>query len=132
MEAAAERLAAIAFLLTGISHICAPKALIELFAGFGERGRAGSLMNAAVHLPIGAAIAAFHPVWSGPGIVLTLIGWSLVLKSTLYLAFPDWGAHQLAKFATHAMTGRFRIAGVLALAIAAYAAWLSLGAPTSL
>ena len=128
MEAAAERLAAIAFLLTGISHICAPRALIELFAGFGERGRAGSLMNAAVHLPVGAMLAAFHPVWSGPGIVLTLIGWSLVLKSALYLAFPDWGARQLARFATHEMTGRFRIAGVIALVIAAYAAWLSLGA----
>ena len=129
MEAAAERLAAIAFLLTGISHICAPRALIELFAGFGERGRAGRLMNAAVHGPIGAMLVAFHPVWSGPGIVLTLIGWSLVLKAALYVAFPDWGARQLARFATHEMTGRFRIAGVFALVVAAYAAWLSIGAP---
>ena len=129
MEAGTERLAAIAFLLTGISHICAPKALIELFAGFSERGRAGSLMNAAVHLPIGAMIAAFHPVWSGPAAVLTLIGWSLVLKAALYLAFPDWGVRQLRRFATADMVGRFRIAGVLAVVIAFYCAWLSVGAP---
>ena len=129
MEAAVERLAAIGFLLTGISHLVAPRALVELFAGFGERGRPGSLMNAAVHLPIGMMLAAFHPVWSGPGIGLTLIGWSLVLKGTLYIAFPDWGVTQLRRFATEQRVGQFRIAGVVAIAIGLYAAWLSLGAP---
>lgn len=129
MEAAVERFAAIGFLLTGISHLAAPRALVELFMGFAERGRPGSLMNAAVHLPIGIMVAAFHPVWSGPGIVLTLIGWSLVAKSTFYIAFPDWGVAQLRRFATLERVGHFRIAGVAAVLLGLYCAWLSVGAP---
>lgn len=129
MEAASERLAAIGFLLTGISHLLAPRAMVELFAGFAERGRPGSLMNAALHGASGVLIAAFHPVWTWPGVILTLIGWSLVVKAALYASFPDWGVRQLHRFAREDMIGRYRIGGVFALAVAAYAAWLSLGAP---
>ena len=61
--------AAIGFLLTECPGLLAPRALVELFAGFAEQGRPGGLMKRPVHLPIGMIVAAFHPVWSGPGCV---------------------------------------------------------------
>ncbi len=129
MEAAVERFAAIAFLLTSLSHIAAPRAWAEFFIRLAEQGRAGSLANGFVHIPIGIVVVAFHPVWSGPGIGLTLIGWALPLKSAIYFTFTDWGAAQLRRRVSLERAWEFRVAGIAAIPLGLYCLWLSMGAP---
>src|SRR5688572_10248699 len=74
MEAGVERLAALVLMLTCVSHIAAPRAWSRLFDAVRAQGEAAGLINAAIHLPLGLAIAAFHPVWTWPGAVVTLLG----------------------------------------------------------
>ena len=75
-----ERLTALAFLITGLSHIAAPRAWARFFIDMRGKGEAGGLINAYVHMPLGLLILAFHPVWSGPGLPVTLIGCGLTLN----------------------------------------------------
>ena len=74
MEVGIERLAALAFIVTGLSHIAAPRAWTRFFIIMRDQGEAAGLLNAYVHMPLGLLIVAFHPVWSGPGLLVTLVG----------------------------------------------------------
>ncbi|HYE28625.1 MAG TPA: hypothetical protein VEA61_10375 [Allosphingosinicella sp.] len=65
MELAVERLAALVLILTGLSHLAAPWAWRRLFEGFAAQGEAAGLLDAALHLPLGLVIAAFHPFGRG-------------------------------------------------------------------
>ncbi len=39
---------------------------------------------------------AFHNIWHGlPGLIVTLIGWGLAIKSTIYFLFPRFGVRML-------------------------------------
>ena len=73
MEPAIERLAALAFIVTGLSHLLAPRAWVRFFERVAAQGEAAGIYNGLLHLPLGLVIAAFHPVWQGPGLVVTLI-----------------------------------------------------------
>jgi uncharacterized protein YjeT (DUF2065 family) len=128
MEAAVERLAALVFILTGLSHLLAPGAWIRLFALFDAQGEAAGLLNGFLHLPLGLAIAAFHPVWEGPGLAVTLIGWALLAKSASQMCSPALAKRSLALVAGEGGVARLRIAGAAALAIGAGIAWVALGA----
>jgi uncharacterized protein YjeT (DUF2065 family) len=126
MEAAIERLAALAFFLNGLSHIAAPGAWARLFIAMRERGDMGGLMNAYLHFPIGILILAFHPVWSGPGLIVTLIGCALTLKGVLYLMWPRLALRSLAHVSEE-RAGRFRIAGLFSLLLGGLCAWVAWG-----
>lgn len=95
MEQAVEIFAVIHLGIIGLSHILAPKAWIDFFVQLRERGHAGVFVVAFMSLFIGSIIAAFYNVWSGHGLVLTLVGWTQVLKGTLYLLFPSLGMRSL-------------------------------------
>ena len=62
MEQAVERLVAIAFLLTGLSHLFAPHAWVALFDRLRALGEPAGLVNALIHGPTGFLVLAFHPV----------------------------------------------------------------------
>jgi uncharacterized protein YjeT (DUF2065 family) len=126
MEAAIERLAALVFILTGLSHLAAPRAWTRLFESIAAQGEAAGLLNGFIHLPLGLAIAAFHPVWEGPGLAVTLIGWALVAKSAAQLCSPALAARSLALAAGEGAEARLRIAGAAALAIGAGIGWIAL------
>jgi len=123
MIEAAQVFAILVFGLTGLSHLLAPRVWADFFARAAADGERGSLTNAAIHLPLGLVIAAFHPVWTWPGIVLTLMGWSLVAKSALYMCFPRFGAAALARGGSHPASA-YQAGGVFSLAVAAFVAWL--------
>ena len=40
-----------------------------------ERGRPGAFANALLHFFFGTRVIAFHPVYSGLPLVLTVLGW---------------------------------------------------------
>jgi uncharacterized protein YjeT (DUF2065 family) len=129
METAVERLAALVFLVTGLSHLLAPRAWARLFAAFEAQGEAAGILNGLLHLPLGLAIAAFHPVWQGPGLAVTLIGWALVAKSAAQMGWPGLARRSLAMAAGERGVARLRIAGAAGVAIGSGIAWLAWGQP---
>jgi len=65
---------------------------------------------------------AFHEVWSGVPLVLTLTGWGLVVKGLLYLAYPKRGVRMLSRVSLE-RAWEFRVAGVFSLALSVLLAW---------
>jgi hypothetical protein len=117
METAVEKLTALFFLVTGLSHIFAPRAWVRFFIMLREKQEVGSLLNALVHFPLGAFIVAFHNVWHGLPMIVTIIGWGLVLKSTLYFVFPRQGMRMLATVSMD-RSWQFVVAGLFSVALA--------------
>ena len=122
---AVERLVALSLAVTGLSHLAAPQAWASLFARLRTQGSAGGLINAYINFPLGALVLAFHPVWSGPGLLVTLLGLGWTTKSAAYFIRP-----QLAERGLAAVEGdrawRLQAAGAAMVALAAVVAWLSL------
>lgn len=127
MEPAIERLAALAFLVTGLSHLLAPRAWVSFFALVAAQGEAAGIWNGLLHLPLGLVIAAFHPVWEGPGVVVTLIGWALVAKAAGQMCWPGLARRSLAMAAGVRGVMRCRVAGAAGVAIGAGIGWIALG-----
>ncbi len=116
MELAITRLAIICFFVIGVSHVVQPRVWAQFFMELHERGRVGSFLNALLHFPMGVVIVSFHNVWRGLPLVLTLIGWGLVLKSFIYFVFPDVGVKMLARVSMERAWG-FVVAGLFSLGI---------------
>jgi hypothetical protein len=87
VETGVERLTALVLLLTCLSHVTAPAAWAAVFERIAN-SKAPGLATAAIHLPLGLMLVAFHNIWSGPALIFTLIGWALLLKGALHLLFP--------------------------------------------
>jgi hypothetical protein len=125
VEQGIERLAALVLLLTCLSHITAPWAWAALFERIGKSAAPG-LATAAIHLPLGLLLVAFHNIWSGPGVIFTLIGWALTLKGALHLLFPQVATRSLALAgAGERAERRYRLAGVIVAPLAAVLMWLA-------
>jgi hypothetical protein len=116
METSIEKLVALSFLVTGLSHILQPRVWTEFFIMLREKREVGSFLNGLLHFPMGALIVSFHNVWHGWPLLVTLIGWSLMIKSTLYLTFPKIGLRSLARVSIE-RSWEFAVAGVFGVAI---------------
>jgi uncharacterized protein YjeT (DUF2065 family) len=127
MEQGIERLAAMVLLLTALSHVTAPgawRALFDRIAG----SEAPGLATAAIHLPLGLLIVAFHNLWSWPALVFTVLGWALLVKGTLHLLFPQVAKRSLALPGEGSEAERrYRLAGVLMLPLALLLVWIAFG-----
>jgi uncharacterized protein YjeT (DUF2065 family) len=128
METAVERLTAIFFLVTGLSHIFQPRVWVQFFIMLREKGEAGSFLNAFIHFPLGAFIVAFHNVWHGvpATIVVTIIGWGLLIKGTLYFVFPRFGIRMLGTVSLES-SWQFVVAGMFSVALAVWIFWSTNG-----
>ena len=124
MEIGIERLASLSFIITGLSHIAAPRAWVRFFAILRDQGEAGGLINAFVHMPLGLLILAFHPVWSGPGLLVTLVGAALTLKGLLYFVWPGLALRSMGRV-TEERAWQFRVAGVFALLLGLAMGWVA-------
>jgi hypothetical protein len=109
----------------GLSHVLAHRGWAEFFILLRGKGHAGVFVVAFLSLGFGSIIAAFHPVWSGPPIVLTLLGWSQVLKRLLYFSFPAFGLRKLDHVSLE-RSRMFMIPGVGFLLVAALLLWILL------
>ena len=125
MEQGIERLAALVLLLTALSHVTAPgawRALFDRIAGSDAPG----LATAAIHLPLGLLIVAFHNLWSWPALVFTLIGWALLVKGALHVLFPQVAMRSLALPGSgEEAERRYRLAGVIMTPFACILLWLA-------
>ena len=126
MEASVEKLAAVCFVVIGLSHIAQPRAWAEFFIALRGRGRTGGFVNGFIHFPLGAVVVAFHNVWSGLTVVLTLVGWALVVKSLLYFTLPEFGLKHGVGMVSEERARGFVVVGVFAVAFGALCAFMAL------
>jgi len=116
MEVAIQKLAIISLFVIGLSHIFQPRVWAEFFIYLREKGKISSFINAFIHLPLGALIVAFHNVWQGIPIILTILGYGWTLKALIYFVFPSYGLKALARVSLDKSNG-FILAGVLMVGI---------------
>lgn len=116
MEEAILKLAAICFLLIGISHLFHPATWVRFFVLIREQGEVGSFINGFVHFPMGVLIVAFHNVWTGIPMILTLVGYGLLLKSFVCFVFPRLSLWSLNRVSL-ARAWEFRIAGLVSIGL---------------
>ncbi|MEM6751224.1 MAG: hypothetical protein AAGA57_05625 [Planctomycetota bacterium] len=117
METAVQVFAVVNLLVIGVSHIARPRAWIGFFESLKAKGEAGVFVVALISLAFGSILVAFHNVWSGIPIVLTLLGWSQVLKAALYFTWPAYGLKKL-RVACQARAWLVRVPGVAFVVIA--------------
>lgn len=101
-----------------VSHIVQPGAWVDFFVWLRGKGHAGVFANGFLALWFGALIVAFHPVWSGPAIVITLIGWAQVLKGAIAFVMPSLSMRGFERV-SHERRHEFVIAGFGLAAIGA-------------
>ena len=125
MEIAVTKLALVCFFVIGVSHIFQPRVWVRFFMHLHDLGEVGSFLNALVHFPLGVVIVSFHNVWHGMPLVLTLIGWSLVLKSFIYFVFPRLGLKSLGRISME-RAWEFVVAGIFSLGISGFLTFILL------
>ena len=117
MERAVEIYAIINLTVIGISHVVRPRVWVDFFVFLRERGEAGVFAIAFLNLIFGSIIVAFHNVWLGIPMALTVLGWANVVKALLYFAFPAFGLRKL-QFLSHDRANLVVVGGILFLVLA--------------
>jgi uncharacterized protein YjeT (DUF2065 family) len=123
MEQAVQLFAAISFLVIGLSHLLQPKSWVTFFQNLAARGTTGAFLEGFLLLNFGAIIVAFHNVWHGPATVLTVVGWSQVLKGAGRFVFPHIGLRVIQRI-NEERAWYFRVGGVFALLLSGFLWWL--------
>lgn len=116
MEVSIEKLTAICLLVTGLSHIIQPRVWARFFIMLREKEEVGSILTGLLHFPLGVLIVSFHNVWHGFPLVVTIMGWGLVIKSLIYLTYPKHGMRMLARVSVDT-AWEFVVAGVAAVIV---------------
>ena len=117
MEQAVQIFALVNFAVVGLSHVFQPSAWVQFFAVLRDRGEAGVFAVAFLSLIFGSIVVAFHNVWTGIPLVLTLYGWAQVLKALIYFIVPSWGLRKL-HIPSHDRPQLFVIPGIALLVLA--------------
>jgi hypothetical protein len=97
MELAIQKLAIVTFFVLGLSHIFQSRVWAQFFIDLRSKGESSSFITGFINLNLGALVVAFHNVWHGIPIILTIAGYGWVLKSLIYFVFPKRGLKTLAR-----------------------------------
>lgn len=116
METSVEKFVAINFFVLGLSHLLQPRVWVQFFIMLGEKREVGSFLNGFVHFPLGAFIVAFHNVWHGIPMIVTIMGWGLVTKSTLCFVYPKHGMRMLSMVSME-RSWHFVVAGAMSIVL---------------
>ncbi len=90
-------LASLLLAVAGLSQLYAPHLWQAYYAWLASRGVAGVRLNGLISLGLGGIIVSFHNIWSGPPLLLTLLGWLLLLESAMCLFAPRAGLASLSE-----------------------------------
>jgi len=118
MDRAVELFAVVNLVVVGLSHALQPRVWAVCFIQLRERGQSSVFAIALLHLVFGSLIVAFHNVWSGIPVLLTLYGWANVGKALVYATMPRMGLAALQHI-DEQRPGKFVIAGLAMLLLAA-------------
>jgi uncharacterized protein YjeT (DUF2065 family) len=91
---------------------------VELFIEWRARGDVGVFYTGLLHFVFGALVVAFHNVWSGIPLLVTLLGWGWTLKGLLYLTYPKLAMKSLNRVSVD-RAHEFVVAGAVLVGIAA-------------
>lgn len=108
---------AIQFAVFGLVHLLRPEPLVAFYQVLQRQQKGGVVVIALMSVVTGAFLVAFHNVWSGPPMVLTITGWLQLLKGTVYFLFPEFGLRQINRV-TPERVNWFRWPGVPLLVVA--------------
>lgn len=127
IETGIERLAALVLTITALSHIAAPRAWHVFFTRTRALGELAGFVNAAIHIPLGLLITAFHEVWTWPGVAVTVMGWALLAKGTVHLMVPALAERTLGLPGEGQAAERtYRLFGLAMMPVAAFLWWIAL------
>ncbi len=102
--------------LIGLSHMLQPRVWQDYFSALHERGEAGVFTRTVTwELWPALIIVTLHSVWSGPGAILTIYGWLLLLKCAVSLLLPQVGLRSMAMAQRGPAT--FVVGGVVSICI---------------
>jgi hypothetical protein len=83
--------------LMGLSHVVQPRMWQDYFEVLQRQGVAGVLTKTMIWEFWPALIVVTgHQVWQGPGVILTVFGWLLLVKSAISLLAPQIGLRSMA------------------------------------
>ena len=116
MELAIQKLAIVSFFVIGLSHIFQSRIWAQFFIDLRSKGEIGSFINGFINLNLGALVVAFHNVWHGIPIILTIMGYGWVLKSLILFVFPKRGLKTMSRV-TLERSWEFIVAGVVLVGI---------------
>jgi len=122
VERALEIFAVVQLTVIGLSHIVFHRAWAEFFIWLTAKGRVGAFANGFMSLALGSMVVAFHQVWSGLPMVLTIMGVLSLVKAAQCFLLPDLALRSMARVSLARSRG-FVVAGVIALAIAGVTAY---------
>jgi hypothetical protein len=125
VEKATEIFAAVSLLVIGLSHIAQPRAWVEFLVWLRGKGHVGVFVNGFLTPSFGSLIVAFHNVWTGLPVILTLLGWAQVLKGLVSFVAPQVALSGLARVSTE-RAWQFVAGGILALALSAVMGYIAL------
>jgi len=117
MERSVEVLAIVLFGVLGLSHIMQPKAWAEFFILLRSRGETGAFVDGFLNLPLAGVIIGFHNTWSGIPVVLTLVGWCLLIKSLIRFCAPKQALRVMARVSVE-RSWEFQVAGAALVVLA--------------
>lgn len=117
-EYAAQVFVVINFGIIGLSHLVQPRVWVEFFVFLRERGHAGVFFNGMLSLMVGSIIVSLHNVWSGPAMLVTLLGWGQVVKGLVSLTVPSFGLKKMLRVSMD-RAYEFQVAGALFLVFCA-------------
>ena len=92
MEVIIERFVAIFYLLIGLSCVIQARIWIDLSKELLKKPSSLIVWSSQI-LPFGLIVILGHNLWVNDWrIIVTLLGWLMTIKCTLYLLFPGWSA----------------------------------------
>jgi len=106
---------ALNLLTIGLSHFLQPKIWEDFFNFLHKKGNVGNIFNALIALGMGTFIVAFHFVWEGPMILVTLYGVAQLGKGFLYLMIPSIGLKSIEQ--VRGKSEKFKWVGLVMFAL---------------
>jgi hypothetical protein len=122
MERAVEVFAVIQLAIIGVSHVVFPREWARFFIWLRERGLVGAFANGFTSLAFGSVVVAFHPVWSGIPLVLTVFGLLNLVKTAVCFLFPERALRSMRRVSLD-RSREFIVAGVVSLVVATVTAY---------
>jgi hypothetical protein len=118
MERALEIYAIIQLSVIGLSHVVHHRAWAEFFIWLRSKGDTGVFANGFLSLLFGSIIIAFHPVWSGIPLILTVLGALQVIKAAQCFLVPSISTRSMNRVSLE-NSRMFVAPGLIFVAIAA-------------
>lgn len=116
---AVELYAVVHFTVIGLSHVRQPAAWVRFFQLLCAHGTTGAFANGFLSLMFGSIIVAFHNIWEGGAIVLTLIGWAQIVKASVNFLAPEVGLRSMSRVSLERLW-EFQAGGAILLLIAGW------------